>query len=64
MTLFGLNQTPKKYSFLPFSNQFRAMPFEDTHREKDPQMKLQSQKSVSMDIWVVGTSNQLFLKGF
>ena len=35
----------------------------DTHREKAPPNKtLALTKSTNMDIWVVGTSNQLFLK--
>ena len=36
----------------------------DTHREKAPSNKtLALTKSRNMDIWVVGTSNQLFIRG-
>ena len=36
----------------------------DTHREKAPSNKTPAfTKSKSMDIWVVGTSNQLFIRG-
>ena len=36
----------------------------DTHREKAPCSKTQVLKgSVNMDIWVVGTLNQLFIRG-
>ena len=36
----------------------------DTHREKAPSNKTPAlTKSVIMDIWVVGTSNQLFIRG-
>ena len=34
--------------------------FKKTHREKAPKIKL---RRLIMDIWVVGTSNQLFLRG-
>ena len=35
----------------------------DTHREKTPSNKTPAVvKSINMDIWVVDTSNQLFLK--
>ena len=38
--------------------------FKNTHREKAPSNKTPAlTKSMNMDIWVVGTSNQLFLKG-
>ena len=43
----------KDYSFL-----------KDTHREKSPSNKTPMRsKSINMDIWVVGTSNQLFIRG-
>ena len=36
----------------------------DTHREKAPWKRLQSfTESMNMDIWIVGTSKQLFLRG-
>ena len=38
--------------------------FKDTHREKTTSNKTPAQtKGTNMDIWVVGTSNQLFKKG-
>ena len=36
---------------------FRTRFLKDTHREKAP-----SKKSMNMDIWAVGTLNQLFIK--
>ena len=37
---------------------------DDTHREKVPLNKIPaSTKSMNMSIWVVGTSNQLFIRG-
>ena len=36
----------------------------DTHREKAPSNNTPGfTKSMNMDIWVIGTSNQLFLRG-
>ena len=36
----------------------------DIHREKEPSIKKQAlTKSMNMDIWVVCTSNQLFIRG-
>ena len=35
----------------------------DTHREKESPNKTPLLKSTNMDIWVVGTSNQLFMRG-
>ena len=36
----------------------------DTHREKAPLNKTSAlTESTNMDIWVVGTSNQLFIRG-
>ena len=36
----------------------------DTHREKAPSNKNQAlTKSTNMCIWVVGTTNQLFIRG-
>ena len=36
----------------------------DTHREKEPPNKtLAFTKSTNMDIWVVGTSNQIIVRG-
>ena len=40
------------------------MLFKDTHREKAPSNKTQAfTKSMSMDIWVVGTLNLVFVRG-
>ena len=37
--------------------------FNDTHREKAPSNKTPAlTKSMNMEIWVVGTSNQLFIR--
>ena len=39
--------------------------FKDTHGKKAPSNKtLALTKSMNMDIWVVGKSNQLFIIGF
>ena len=36
----------------------------DTHRENAPSNKIPAlTKSMNMDIWVVGTTNQLFIRG-
>ena len=36
----------------------------DTHREKAPSNKTPAlTKSMNMGIWVIGTSNQLFVRG-
>ena len=36
----------------------------DTHREKAPSNKTPAlTKNMNMDIWVVGTSNELFIRG-
>ena len=38
--------------------------FKDTHREKAPSTKTPAlSESMNMNIWVVGTSNQLFIAG-
>ena len=38
--------------------------FKDTHREKVPSNKTPAlTKSTNMGIWVVGTSNQVFIRG-
>ena len=38
--------------------------FKDTHREKAPSNKTPAlTKSTDMGIWVVGTTNQLFVRG-
>ena len=38
--------------------------FKDTHREKTPQSKTPTLlTSMNKDIWVVGTSNQLYTRG-
>ena len=38
--------------------------FKDAHREKAPSIKTPAlKKSMNMDIWEVGTSNQLFIRG-
>ena len=38
----------------------------DTHREKEPSNKtptLSESMNMNMDVWLVGTSNQLFIRG-
>ena len=38
--------------------------FKDTHREEAPSNKAPAlTRSINMDIWVVGTSNQLVMRG-
>ena len=38
--------------------------FKDTHKEKAPSNKTPAlTKSMNLNIWVVGTSNQLFMRG-
>ena len=38
--------------------------FKDTYREKVPSNKTQAlTKGMNMEIWLVGTSDQLFLRG-
>ena len=38
--------------------------FKDTHREKAPSNETTAlTKSTNMDIWVIGTTNQLFVRG-
>ena len=40
-------------------------PFKDTHREKAPSNKTPAlTKSTNTSIWIVGTSNQLFIRVF
>ena len=40
------------------------MPIKDTHREKTPSKETSAlTKNTNMDIWAVGTSNQLFIRG-
>ena len=40
------------------------MLFKGTHREKGPSNKTPAlTKSTNMDIWLVGTLNQLFIRG-
>ena len=42
----------------------RVLYFKDTYREKAMSNKTPAlTKSTNMDIWAVGTSNQLFMKG-
>ena len=41
----------------------RSKHLKDTHREKAPSNKTPAlTKSTNIDIWVVGTSNQLFIR--
>ena len=43
-------------------NNFVLTGVKDTHREKSPSNKILTlTKSINMDIWVVGTSRQLFV---
>ena len=38
--------------------------FKDTHREKKSSNKIQGlTKSINMDIWIIATLNQLFMRG-
>ena len=47
-----------------FSQSISNYLVKDTHREKAPSNKTPAlTKSRNMDIWVVGTSNQLFIRG-
>ena len=54
------NRRQKKSVLSSFTHK-RHVVFRVLTRKKDPQMKLM--KIINMDIWVVGTSNQLFKKG-
>ena len=51
-----------------FSNQFlnvSKVSIKVTNREKASSNKTQAfTKSMNMDIWVIGTSNQLFIRGY
>ena len=39
--------------------------YKDTHRENSPSNKTQAlTKNMNMDIWVIGTLNQIFKRGF
>ena len=50
--------------FFSFYGVYLKERVKDTHREKAPSNKtLALTKSTNMDIWVVGTSNQLFIRG-
>ena len=45
-------------------NHCSRISFKDTHREKAPSNKASAlSESMNMDIWVVGTSNQLLITG-
>ena len=45
-------------------NKVAKTSFKDTHREKAPLNKTPtSSKNMNIHIWVVGTSNQLFIPG-
>ena len=49
---------------LIISNGCSRISFEDTHMEKAPSNKtLALPESIKMNIWAVGTSNQLFITG-
>ena len=38
--------------------------FKDTHREKSPQIKTPAlTKNMCVDIWVIGTSKHVFIRG-
>ena len=46
------------------SNGYSGISFKDVHREKAPSNKTPVlSRSLNMDIWVDGTSNQLFITG-
>ena len=45
------------------TNKFNFHVVKDTHRQKAPFETLTLSKIMNMDIWLVGTSNQLFIGG-
>ena len=54
--------TLKIFKVWPFFNMHEKV--KNTHRKKAPSNKTPTlSKSMNMDIWVVGTSNQLFIRG-
>ena len=54
----------KKYIFDINGDFPRQMSFKDTHREKALSNEAATlTKSTNLDIWVVGTTNQLFIRG-
>ena len=54
-------QTIKEFTNL---SKTKSVTFKDTHREKAPSNKTPAlTKSMDMGIWVVGISNQLFMRG-
>ena len=55
----------RNVKLIDFGRSKRVFPqFKDTHSENTPSNKTQAlTKSMNMGIWVVGTSNQLFIRG-
>ena len=56
----------QKYCLLNYKSRKskKVREFKDTHREKSSSYKVSAfTKSVNMDIWAVGTSKQLFIRG-
>ena len=54
----------KTIVFGRWKSDFNAKSIKDTHRVKVHSNKTPTlMKSMNMDIWVVGTSNQLFMRG-
>ena len=55
--LFGQSMKKSSYKILDTS-------IKDTHREKTPSNKTPPlRKSTNMEVWAVGTLNQLFIRG-
>ena len=55
--LFGQSMKKSSYKILDTS-------IKDTHREKNPSNKTPAlRKSTNMEVWAVGTLNQLFIRG-
>ena len=55
--LFGQSMKKSSYKILDTS-------IKDTHREKAPSNKTPAlRKSTNMEVWAVGTLNQLFIRG-
>ena len=49
---------------LSYNASLRFTSLKDTHKEKAPSNQTPAlTKSMHVDIWVVGTSNQLFIRG-
>ena len=52
------------FQCLDQNSYYQLKVIKDTHREKEPSNKTPTlTKSTNMDIWIVGTINQLFMRG-